>query len=67
MNKRKICKGWTDIWQQKEITREPKHRCPLAMNGNRKKLTVPFVGLLLLLVLDRKTLVLMSVDLPLKN
>ena len=59
-----ICKGWTGRWQQKEITRE--HRPLLATNGNQKKLTVHFVGLFLLLVLDWKTLVLMSGDLPLQ-
>ena len=41
------------------INRELKNRRPWATNGNRK-LTVPFVGLFLLLVLDWKTLVSMS-------
>ena len=61
---------WT--WKKKRnlegyvtYIRELKHRRPWATNGNRK-LTVPFVGLFLLLVLDWKTLVLMSSDLPLQ-
>ena len=49
----------------KIINRELKHRRLGATNSNRK-LTVPFVGLFLLLVLDWKTLVLMSGDLPLQ-
>ena len=47
------------------INRELKHRRPWATNGNRK-LTVPFVGLFLLLVLDWKTLFLMPGDLLLQ-
>ena len=42
-----------------------KPRRPRATNGNRK-LTVPLVGLFLLLVLDWKTLVLISGDFPLQ-
>ena len=44
------------------IDRELKHRSP---EGNRK-LTVPFIGPFMLLVLHWKTLVLMSADLPLQ-
>ena len=66
MDKSKIDKGWTDSWQQNETARELKHRHPLAPDGNQSKLTVPFVGLFLLLALDWKTLVLISGDLPLQ-